>query len=191
MGGSWAVLLPKDVNGVHSVLLVILSCCTLKEENLKQCIRWILRRENCLSWQRQLYSHNTPLGSNRLGAQAQLSDTDTHIFLMTHVWTFSLKIARGVETAELVAGLWASQPWWEEAVRSAVFAWCEESGTRLQGSGSFLKMKFGQNLTSWICGEKCQTYLLINELKNSSSPNLPDQTYGLARPNTSYSPRFL
>lgn len=91
------------------------------------------------------------------------------------------KLAQRVETAELVAGLWASQPW-RGGCQDCSLRGVRKAGPDCRALGTVWKRNLGKNLTSWVCGEKYQPYLLINELKTSSSQNLPDWTYGLARP---------
>lgn len=67
----------------------------------------------------------------------------------------------------------------------------EEAAPDCRPPENLLQMAFGQKLPSGVSGEKCQTYFLINELKNTSSQNLPDQTYHLGKPKTSCGPQFL
>lgn len=183
------LMLSRHVSGGHSDLLVILNCHTLEKEDFKKSIWWFWEGKT-LFLDSIGYTHTTLLREEKGHYDSPSYQKQTPTFLLWPRHELSVReLAHRVETAELVAGLRASQPAWGGGCQGCSFGWYEKSGMELQGPESFLNI-FGQKLTSWICEEKCWMYHLLNEHKPSSSQNLPDQAYGLARPKARYSPRF-
>lgn len=137
--------LSRDVNGGHSVLLVILSCHTLEKEDSKKKLSWWSWEGKTLLLDSIGY-HTTLLreGKGQYGSPSYQKQTPTFLLWPRHELSVR-ELAHRVKTAELVAALRASQPAWGGGCQGVVLGGMRRVGWCCRALEAFRTSYLGKN----------------------------------------------